>query len=202
VLAIVGSSLWIYFVRFAAPNFNVPLHRAVGRVMAEETAKLLNNRGKIVVIAIDGPELRVQLEEFEQTLKQSPAIEIDETYIVDTENKPKYGPGSGLSGARFARIVNKNLKAAAIVSFIGAPELSEEEIGQLQARPKFIAQSRSVEKLPPLFEKQLLHVAIVRRFQFPAPIEGRPATLRQWFDKQFQIVTAGAGPGLPPGGGD
>ena len=193
LLVITGSSLWIYFRHFAAPKVNVPLHQAVGHVMAEETAKLLNNQGRIVIIAIEtakDPELKVQLEEFEMTLKQFSGIKVAKTYMLETENRPKYGAGSGLSGRRFVRIVNKNTTADALVSFVGAPELKDDEIRELHARPKFIVESRSPEKLKKLFEQQLVQVAIVSRFQFPAPVEGNPGTLRQWFDKRFQIVTA------------
>src|SRR6266702_3666441 len=193
ILVIAGSSLWIYSHHFAAPRINVPLHQAVGRVMAEETAKLVDNQGRIVVIAIEtakDEELKVQLEEFEKTLKKFSRITVAKTYMLETENRAKYGAGSGLSARRFIRIVNKNTTADAMISFVGAPELKDEEIGQLQARPKFIAESRSVEKLGNLFAKHLLQVAIVSRFQFPAPVEGTPATLRQWFDKRFQVLTA------------
>jgi hypothetical protein len=67
--------------------------------------------------------------------------------------------------------------------------LKDDEIRELQARPKLIVESRSAGKLKKLFDQQLLHVAIVSRFQFPAPVEGNPGTLRQWFDKRFEIVT-------------
>ena len=202
VLVIAGSSFWIYSHHFAAPKINVPLHQAVGRVMAEETAKLVDNRGKIVVIAIEtakDPDLKVQLEEFEKTLKKFSGVTVGKTYMLETEGRAKYGTGSGLSARRLIRIVNKNTTADAIVSFVGAPEFKDDEIGQLQARPKFIAEVRSVEKLEKLFAKRLLQVAIVSRFQFPAPVEGNPGTPRQWFDKRFQVVTAETAGAVPTG---
>jgi hypothetical protein len=200
ILISAASLGWIYFRQFAAPKVNVALHTAVAQVMAEQTAQVLGGRGKIVVIAMDTPkgsELKIQLEEFERALKHFPGVTISKTYMLETENRPKYGPGSGLSGRRFVRAVNKNTTADAMVSFVGAPDLSDEEIGQLQARPKFIAETRSAAKLRKLFDKQLIHVAIVSRYQFPAPVEGNPVTLRQWFDKRFQILTAEAVSALP-----
>ncbi len=202
ILVIGGSAFWIYSHHFAAPKINVPLHQAVGRVMAEETAKLVNQQGKIVVVAMEtgrDPELKVQLEEFEKALKQFSGMTVARTYLLETENRPKYGAGSGLSARRFIRIVNKNTTADAIVSFIGAPDLKEDEIRELQARPKFIVESRSADKLKSLFDRQLIQAAVVSRFQFPAPVEGNPGTLRQWFDKRFQIVTAETAASLPGG---
>jgi len=192
VLLIAGSATWIYRTQFAAPPFKVQLHRAVGQVMAEQTARLLGNRGKVVVISIEGtqaPELKVQIEEFQATLKQQGTVQVTKTYYLETEGKTKYGVGSGLSARRFVRIVNKNLDADAYVSFVGAPELSEEELKELKKTPKLVAESRSVDKLTKVFQQKIVQAAVVSRFTFPAPVEGKPHTTREWFDKHFQVVT-------------
>src|ERR1041384_448032 len=121
--ATVGSALWTYHTQFAAPKFNVVLHRAVGRALAEETARILNQNGKVVVVTIDlrgVPELKVQLDEFERALKEFPKIVLHKSYKLESDDKPKYSFGTGLSGRRFVRIVNKNSNADAIVSFVGA----------------------------------------------------------------------------------
>jgi hypothetical protein len=197
---IAGAGLWTYRTQFATPEFNVELHRAVGRVMAEQTTRLLDNKGKIVVITMETakvPELRPQIEEFEKALAELGHIKIKQTYTLETENQPKYGLGSGLSGRRYVRIVNKNLDAAAIVSFVGAPRLTEEDLAQLKTKPKLIAESRSAEKLKPLFDSEILHVGVVARFQFPTPIKGKPRTPQDWFNQRFQIVTATNASSLP-----
>ncbi len=199
-LLIAGAVIWTYRTQFAAPDFNVVLHQAVGRVMAEETARALNNTGKVVVITMEAakaPELRIQIEAFEKTLAQLGRIKIKQTYTLETENQPKYGLGSGLSGRRYVRIVNKHLDAAGIVSFVGAPRMTEEDVTQLQGKPKLIAESRSAQKLKPLFDKGMMEVVVVARFQFPTPIKGKPRTPRDWFDQRFQIVTVANASSLP-----
>ncbi len=193
LLAIAGSAWWIYRTQFAAPTFNLVLHQAIGQIMAEETARLLNHTGKVVVVAIETagrPELQTQLDEFGRTLNQSSRIKIKETYKLETDKQLKYGVGAGLSARRYVRIVNKNLGATAIVSFVGAPDLSDDDITQLKSQPKFIAESRSVEGLKKLFDKQLLHAAVVSRFQYPTPVKHTPRTRQEWFDQRFQVVTA------------
>jgi hypothetical protein len=205
-LAVIAiSAVWTYRTQFAAPRFNVVLHQAVGRAMAEETARLLGNKGKIVVVAMEFskvPELQTQIEEFEKTLKQLGSVTVKETYKLETEDKPQYGLGSGLSGRRYVRIVNKNTNALAIVSFVGAPHLTDDEIAQLKTVPKLIAESRSADKLKRLFDKQALHVAVVARFQFPTPVKGRPSTHREWFDQRFQVVTPTNADVLPSSPGE
>src|SRR6266536_3330222 len=84
-----GSALWIYYTQLAAPKFNVSLRRAIGRTLAQETAKLLNPTGKVVLVSMEWggvPELKAQLDEFERTLKQFPKIILDKTYKLETDD--------------------------------------------------------------------------------------------------------------------
>jgi hypothetical protein len=85
-------------------------------------------------------------------------------------------------------IARKNSGADAIVSFVGAPELTDSDLQQLKSMPKVIAETRSPEKLLNLLDKKILVAAIVPRFEFPAPGPRKPETARQWFDRYFQVV--------------
>ena len=205
LLVVAGCAVWTWRTQFAAPRFNVVLHQSVGRALAGETARLVNNSGKVVVIAIElaaVPELKAQLDEFERTLHRFPHIKLEKSYKLETDDKPKYSFGTGLSGRRFVRIVNKNPDADAVVSFIGAPMLSGDEVAQLKKTPLFIAEARSVDKLKSLFDQKILHAAVVSRFQFPTPIKGKPRTPQEWFDQRFQIVTTNNAAELPTGKGE
>jgi hypothetical protein len=191
LVAIAGSVVWIYFYQFRKPGINLRLHQEVGKVLAGETAKLLGNKGKVVIVALDEPrfpELKAQLMAFEEALGKT-GVSIKERYMLETENKSKYGTGAGLSARRYVRIVNKNQSADGFVSFVGVPDLSDDEIKELKQVPLLIAETRSADDLPKLFQKKVLHVAVASRFVFPAPIEGKPRDSRQWFDKYFQVVT-------------
>ena len=205
LLLIPACAFWIWRTQFAAPNFSVALHQSIGRVLAEETAQALDETGKLVVITVDLPELpelKVQLQAFQHALQRFPRISVEKTYQVDTEGKPKYAFGSGLSGRRYVRVVNKHLEADAVVSFIGAPTLSDEEAAELQKKPVLIAESRSAAKLKRPFDQKVLHTAIVSRFQFPTPVKGKPRNPEEWFDQRFQVVTTAQIAELPTGKGD
>jgi hypothetical protein len=200
ILVIAVCAVWIYYREFKALKHNVALHRRVGEVMAEQTSKMIGNKGRIVLVTIPTgpePELQTQLVAFRETLKRLGDYDIKD-HELDTKDQPKYGVGSGLSGRRFVRAVKNNRKADVIVSFVGAPKLSEEELAELTTHPKFIAQSRSTDNLPKLFEKQIIQVAVVSRFAFPAPGPREPKTPQQWFDKRYQIVASDAVRSLPP----
>lgn len=197
-----GAVYSIYRTQFARPPFNVELHRAVGRKMAEETARVLTNAGKIVLISLDSgtvPELDAQLDEFQRALAQHSRIKIKEHYRLDKEEKGKYSFGSGLAGRRYVRLVNKNQSADAFVSFVGAPRLSASELGELKKVPRLIAECRAADKLGKSFEQKLVDVAVVSRFEFPSPVQGTPRNAQEWFDQRWQIVTTNNASTLPKG---
>jgi len=198
ILVILASLTWIYVTEVAAPKINLPLHQGVGLVLAEETSKVLGNKGQVVIIAINSrkfPELKAQLGAFEKALKGLGGIKVKETYMVETNDDPKYGVGTGLSAKHFLKIRKKYADADAIVSFVGVPNMTDEDFTGLKKTPKFIAETRSPEKSVKLFQKGVLQVAIISRFVFPAPGPKNPHTPREWFDQYFQIVTAAS---LPP----
>ena|SRR5436309_2884138 len=199
VLAIAGSAALIYYREFRAPKYNVELHQRVGEIMAEQTAKVVGHAGRVVVLTIPTrgqPELQTQLEAFRRTLKKLGNYDLKEREL-DPKDQPKYGVGCGISGRRFVRAVKKEEKADALVSFIGAPKLSDQELAELTKMPKFIAESRSMDALPKLFEKHLIEVAVVSRFVFPAPGTHEPTTPQEWFEKRYQVVTASAATTMP-----
>ena len=192
VLVIASSATWIYYREFKAPKHNVRLHQRIGEVMAEQTARVLGPKGKVLLLIIptgSAPELETQLQAFHRTLAKLGNYDLKE-HEFDTRDQAKYGVGSGLSGRRFLRAIKNNSTADALVSFVGAPQLSDEELAQLTRMPKFIAETRSVENLPKLFEKQIIQVAVVSRFVFPAPGPQKPRTPQELFDKRYQVIAA------------
>jgi len=201
---IVASGVWIYFTQFAQPAFNMVLHESVGEVLAQETAKLIQSNGQVVIITMDTskfPELKTQLRAFEKALKALGPMSVKEL-PMDTEDKPQYRTGAGLSSRRFLRLLKKTGSAKAIVSFIGAPRMTDEEFAQVEKAPKFIAECRSPDKVKKLFEKNILQVAVINRFDYPAPIKHNPKTPKQWFEKYYQVIKADTASDLPKNSGE
>jgi len=202
--AIIGSGVWIYFTQFAQPAFNVVLHESVGEVLAQETAKLIQSNGQVVIITMDTtkvPELKTQLRAFEKALKALGPMSVKEL-PMDTEDKPQYRTGAGLSSRRFLRLLKKTGNAKAIVSFIGAPRMTDDELAQVEKAPKFVAECRSPDKVKKLFEKNILHVAVINRFDYPAPIKHNPKTPKQWFEKYYQVIKSETASDLPKNSGE
>jgi len=205
-LAVLGAGISIYFTQFRKPAIRETLHLGVGQMMATETARVLGGKGTVHAIIMEfkkAPEMKIQVEEFERALQRIGGFKLNMKEL-ETEGKAKYTTGAGLSGRRFLRVVKNHPEADAIVSFVGAPNLNDEEIAQLTSSkfPKLIAEVRDPEKLKKLFDKKVIQVAIVSRFQFPAPGPTKPRTPEDWFQNRFQIVTAENAASLPDSGGE
>jgi hypothetical protein len=191
VVAIIASVVWIYRYSAGSGEMNLLLHQSVGNTLAEETFHLVGHQGKIVLVTMDAsraPEIKVQMQAFEKELARLGGCTIADKVVLDPGENPKYRPGAGMSAKRFLKIARKHKGADAIVSFVGAPELTAEDLKQLKAVPKFIAETHSPERLTYLLEEKILMAAIVPRYDFPAPGPRQPETMKQWFDHYFQIV--------------
>ena len=91
VLVIACCASWIYYREFRAPKHDVRLHQRVGEVMAEQTAKVVGSKGRLVIITIPTstePELKTQLEAFRRALKKLGDYEIKE-HELDTKDQAK-----------------------------------------------------------------------------------------------------------------
>src|ERR1051326_7814287 len=135
-----ASAFLIFYQQVETPKHNVALHQRVGEVMAEQTARILERTGRILLITIPvggQPELQTQLKAFRSTLKQLGDFHLKE-HELDTKDQPKYGIGTGLSSRRFVRTVKNNPDTDVLVSFVGAPHLSDEEVAELKHLPKFL----------------------------------------------------------------
>ncbi len=208
ILAIVASLTSIVITQCERPpKINLQPFYAVGQVAAEETLKLLNNNGKIVVVVMDTGDFKskatdAQLQKFNETIKKQAGASVTATEKVKMDMMMMGGPEMGLPGDFYIKLLQQHPEADAIVSFVGAPSLTDDQIKQLGDKiPKFVAISNMGMGLKKLFENQVIQVAIMPQFTPPAPDAGgklkTPQTLREWFDQTYTVVTAENASTLP-----
>lgn len=194
ILVIAASTAWTWHRHFRRPPFETALHQGIGEALADRVRTALDGKGRILVVLLESgesPVLDAQWHAFQAALAGSPNIEITDRERIDSGQKSKYGPGTGLSASRLLRLVAKNRKVDAIVSFVGLPELEPKELEELGTRgPRLIAFTRNAKKLGPLLAAGRLEAAVVPRFEFPAPLQNPPRTPSEWFALRFQWIAA------------
>jgi len=194
IVAIVAAGVVIYRnTRPPKDEVKLSLQEAIGEALAEETIKATESKGKIVLITLEegqSPELDQYVAAFKDRIYDTP-VKIARTDHISDEKSGKYGPGSGMSGKRFVRIIKKYPEADAIVSFVGTPDGEDEALKEVTAPvPKFIAFSRAPDDIDEMFEDKLLFAAVVPRFEFPAPGPEKPKTKQEMYQKYYQVVRA------------
>jgi len=192
IVAIVAAGVVIYHnTRPPKDEVKLSLQEAIGEALAEETIKATESKGKIVLITLEegqSPELDQYVAAFKDRIYDTP-VKIARTDHISDEKSGKYGPGSGMSGKRFVRIIKKYPEADAIVSFVGTPDGEDEALKEVTAPvPKFIAFSRAPDDIDEMFDDKLLFAAVVPRFEFPAPGPEKPKTKQEMFQKYYQVV--------------
>lgn len=192
-LIILGAGLFLFFtLRGPAPPFNPRPHEGVGYVLAEEAGKLASGGGRVLIIARDTsvfPNLATdaELKGFQRAARKLKLNVTATNFIrLDPLRLVRVPPGD------FFELMRRRGEGDVIVSLLGPPLLSPEQIGKLSSRPQVVAfcpgpLSTEVD-LRGLFDRGLLQAAVVSRSTVPLtqPTTSDP---RAWFDRYYQLLT-------------
>ncbi len=194
ILTIIASVVFIFATQYqGTPKRDKKPYIAIGEVMAEETAKLLNNQGQVVVVDMDirqWPMGKIQREAFQKILGKHQGITMAGTENVPMEKVYRSDPGMAFTSEMFFELLSKYPNISAIVSFLGAPVLQDEEIARLGTNiPKIIVLSPIGTGLKKLLEGQVVQVAIVSRSESGLPSSKESETIREWFDRHYQVLS-------------
>jgi hypothetical protein len=180
------------------PRVDTALHRAVGDAMARQTLALLKPGGQIIVIARDTkafecPATDCQVDEFVKRLHKAgaPITQIRRAQL-DPLRIVAVAPGD------YFELLRKLPEGGVVVSFMGPPLLSDTQSRRLSgAGPSVVALCSLSDRagLPQLFERKLLHAAIVPK---PDAQSGARALFDQYY---VEVTAANAASALPSPGG-
>ena len=200
-LSVAAVSVY-YAVTGGAPKINLGPYDVLGAVTAEETAKLLGDKGQVLVIVRDtgpdkNPSIEAELKAFQQTLKKRAGLSVQvERFRVTPVLM--MATGGGLPTDAFFKALETHGNTGAVVLFLGFPSLTEPEIGVLKkAGVKTVVVSSLRSGYKRLLERQAIHVAIVPRAETPPPGGPTPRTVRERFDQLYTILTPADAARLP-----
>jgi hypothetical protein len=190
VLLLLAYSSWR-----AAPRFEIKPERALGEVVAEETAKLLAQGGQVLVISGAGDALlEAQVKGFEAAIEKRPLLKmagverlkpVDPLLRTRSPGSPPYAP------REFSRALQAHGQVDALVSFIGLPaeELPEwPGMRQRGCKGVVVFNTMASPEVIRALEQRRVNVAIVARDEVVAA-ETAPKTDRELFDQYYVIAT-------------
>ena len=196
ILAIVGSIAWIYFeMPGRRPSIQLEPYQALGQVAAEETVRLLNRQGQIVIIVPETPAGSNPVEEAK--LKTFSGVSKKGGLSLASVEKFALPPSARLFGRNvprewFLHVLQTHPKAAALVLFAEFPSLEQADADQLKkdgVKIILISASRSGAKR--LVDDGLVQLAVVPRGDTPPQASATPQSTRETFDRYYAILTPG-----------
>jgi hypothetical protein len=200
----VGAAAIALYLAFGnrPPEINLDTYNVLGAVTAEETAKLLGNKGRALVMVRDtgpdkNPSVEAELKAFQQTLKQHTELTV---LVQKVQVTPMLmmSTGGGLPPEELFKALETHAKIDAAVLFFGFPQLTDM---QLTALKKTGVKTVVVSSFRPgyqrLLERQAIHVAIVPRLEAQSPAAPASKTMRERFDQEYLVMTSVESPKSP-----
>lgn len=195
VLAVGTAAVAIYLASGGrSEKINLGTYEVLGAVTAEETARLLESKGRIVVVVRDtgpdkNPSVEAELDAFQQTLRKHAGVSLVVEKITVTPML-MMSTGGGLPAEQLFKLIEKNAKVDAMVLFFGFPPLTDTEVEALKKTGvKTVVVSSFRPGYQRLLERQAIHVAIVPRPDLPTVAAPTPTTLREKFDQEYLVLT-------------
>jgi len=185
-----------------SPQINLDAYEVLGAVTAEETAKLLEDNGLVLVMARDtgadkNPSVEAELDAFQHTLKKHPGLRLV-TERVQVTPMLMMATGGGVPPDQLFKVLETHANVGALVLFFGFPALADPELEALEkSGVKIVVVSSFHPGYKRLLERRAIRLAIVPRQEALQPGSQAPRTLRERFDQDYIIVTSVKAARLP-----
>jgi hypothetical protein len=202
-LALGAAVVSLYF-GFAgrSPKINLDPYEVLGAVTAEETAKLLSDKGVVLVMARDtgadkNPSVEAELNAFQHTLKKHPGLHLIRERVQVTPML-MMATGGGVPPDQLFKALETHANVGALVLFFGFPPLADPELEALEKyRVKTVVVSSFHPAYQQLLERRAIHLAIVPRQEALTPGSQAPKTVRERFDQDYIIIRSVEAAHLP-----
>lgn len=180
--------------QFAGPALNLQPSAAAGELLADEVGRLVSGTGNVLIVAREASKegsdaMGRRIASFTSALQHCRGLK-----LVATEWIPRVPRGTmdlgGVSQEQLQAALEKNPNANLAVVFGGLPPYSPSLAEQLTTRSlKLVAVCGYSPALRRWLEADAVALAVVPRLG-DAPAGGPPPrTAKEWFDREFQVVT-------------
>jgi hypothetical protein len=187
-LIIAGSLLSLY-LQYRPPTVrsNPKPVQALGKILAGETSRLLQGRGKVVLVTT--ATASIAQDAFRAALPAGGDIRIIATETIALAGNAVPDAIPGLTPAQLAALLKKHSTADAFVVFVNLlPGPASDWPASGARSPKIILASGFSPVVRELLKSQRAALAVIPRIR-AQPQTKTPATLEEWFDAYFIRVT-------------
>lgn len=193
-LALVVLAAFLVWRQNARPQINLKPSAAVGEVIADEAARLLEGNGQVILIARapdpkdpDANSERIASFQAAMKLRKSPQLA-----AVEWLPRPPRGAMDlgGVDEEQLVAFADKHPGANAFVIFAGLPPLAPRVVEKFAGRSlKLMAVCGYGATLKQLLQARVVSLAVVPRFADLPPGTPEPKTAQDWFQREFELLT-------------
>lgn len=194
IAVLAALSVWLFRRSSDRPRMDLNPYQVLGAVAAEETSRLLGQKGEIVIVIPDpgsdhDPVMDAQLAAFQSGLRKAGKVVVRSTVTVKMDPFQSMSTGGAMPPGQFLGVLKKHPDVAALVLFIGFPALGDQETAQLKtSSTKRIVISAALPGYDGLIEQGILHLAIVPRPRSADQTLPSTKSTREAFDQEYMIL--------------
>jgi hypothetical protein len=188
----IGAAIYSAFAN-RAQKINLDSYTVLGTVTAQETARLLADHGRAVVVARDtgefkNPSVEAELTAFQQEFKKHPSVTLT-IKRIQIPPMQTMATGGGLPVDQLLRTLDSEPNLGALILLLPLPPLTDSELDALSKHTaKIIVVSSFHPDYRRLLDRGLIQLAIVPRPD-NAPADAPPArTVRERFDQEYAVI--------------
>jgi hypothetical protein len=199
LIAIVAIAAAVFSVYYAvsgrSEKVNLDTYSVLGTVAAEESAKLTGNKGEVLILVPDSgpnknPSVEAEVKAFQELLKKQKLTMAMEK--VEVTPMLMMATGGGVPPEQFFKALEKHKGVAAVVLLFGFPELSDADVETLKKyNVKTIVVSSFRSGYKRFMDSGALQLVISPRQDTPPTSTQQPRTVRERFDQDFVLISAG-----------
>ena len=191
---LLSFATWSTLRSCQGPRINLNPYQALGTIAAQEAASLVGDKGRLLLILPDtgpdrDPAMGALLKAFRSELKPHRNVEIEATEGVRLDPFTSMQTGGAVPPDRYLAIRSKFPEIAGIVLFLPFPPLTETELESPgKRRAKVLVVSANLPTYRDLLLSGAIDVAIVPRATTAEPRREKPASPREAFDQENEIL--------------
>ena len=196
MLAILGLLVWLYFT-LRPDRIDLNPYQALGEGAADETAKLLHNSGRLVLVDADfgiykllAPTTEAEIKSFKKAVAKT-NLKIAAIEKVPIEPPSMARLGIFMQPGQISSLIARHPDADAIVLFVGLAGLDDlKGVGSENSKSKLILVSNYDSYYKALLQSRVIQLAIVpRRGAAEADEDKTIHSPKQWFERHYLVIT-------------
>jgi len=179
--------------QFSSRHVSFRPSAGAGEVIFGETARLVGGGGNILLISRplaqgEGDATAAKVTAFKETLGRQPAYHLAVEWAPPPPNTVI--DLGAITQEDFLSAVDKHPDAKALVIFAGLPGWSQELADKVSSRSlQVVAVCGYGPNVRRWLETKSLAIAVVPRLDDPPASAAAPKTPKDWFDREYQMVT-------------